>query len=175
MSSNKKTGAIKSSEIIFNRRYPFYCSVQNQAKSRTHKKSATESYYFQVTVSAWAPLNKATGMSVNLMQLDHIAKNIFKTVHSPELTLNHLLKSRLKLLEKSLKSKKIKLAALQFDECRGLCLKFQGHQSFSIHHDFAADENGDLFKVSSQFNEKDELVEMEIKNLKLEIHERIIF
>lgn len=119
MSSKKKSQAnknrsSKNSEIIFVRRYPFYCSVQNQSKSKSTSKTnvTTESYYFQVTVSALAPFHESTGMTVDLVQLDRVAKKIFKPDGSAQFTLKSLLKNKRALLEKALKLKKTRLIAL---------------------------------------------------------------
>ena len=173
MFSKTKAKPTTDSEIIFVRRYSFYCSVQNQKNKKTQQTS--ESFYFQVTVSALAPLDPKTGMTVNLVLLDQVAKKIFKANRPSKLTLTKFLQNQFKNLDRALKLKKIRLSSLQFDECRGFCVKFEGRKRFSIHSDYATDEKGNLFKVSSQFNEKDELVELDIKNLKLDIHEKIIF
>ena len=173
MFSKIKAKNLSDSGIIFVRRYPFYCSVQNQKNKKIQKTA--ESFYFKVTVSALAPLDQRTGMTVNLVLLDQVAKKIFKINRPSKLALNKYLENQFKKLGKALKLKKIGLTSLQFDECRGFCLKFQDQKIFSIHSDYATDEKGNLFQVSSQFNEKDDLVELDIKNLKLDIHEKIIF
>ncbi len=135
----------------------------------------TESWSFQVTVKCRSPLNKKTGMSVNLIDLDRIAESLFKNENCNLPNLNSFLKTKLDQLQKKLHKNKIQLIAVHFDECRKFGIHFIQDDIFYVHTDFAKSESGELYEVITYLNSNKNVAQLQLKNLKTKITEQIIF
>lgn len=154
-------------DLFFIRIYPYY--VQLQTGHEVHPFS------FQVQIMTMAPLNKKTGMTVNLVKLDACIQTVLKPEILALSSINELFKIKIKILQKKLLKNKIKLESVQFDECRGFSALFENKKVTLIRRDFALDQYQDLFEVHSYFDEVNKLQKIKMKNIKLEITEEITF
>ena len=158
--------ALAKKSVNFVRVYSFY----------VRKNKPTQAYFFSVTVSANKKLNPMTGMSVDLVQLDKVAKKIldgFK-VSAKTGVVEDL--QRIELLFKKLLAKiDTKLVRVQFDETRGSSYLFQDGKTYFIRRDLATDDNGDLSEVASYFDSRNKLVRMDLRGFKDGIKETLVF
>lgn len=151
--------------IQFVRTYPFYLKLNKPVRA----------YSFSVTVTAQKKLNPATGMSVDLVKLDRAAKLILKTKNSKSAEVLQALREIYGQFEAQLKKDKTKLISIQFNECRGSGYLLKGKKTLFIRSDFAADDQQDLHQVTSYFDAKNKLVRMDLKHLRLQIVEQLLF
>lgn len=162
---NKKT----RTEIQFVRVFSFYIDLAIGSKK-------AEAYFFKVTVSTQAPLNPQTGMTVDLVQLDRVAHQLFKNQKAHQTSkLSIFFQLKFKTLEKLLKKHKIHLVSVQFNECRGSSVLVTARGQEIIRQDLASDHKGCLYSVTSWFDQGEKLVQLRIKNLKTNLVELIIF
>lgn len=156
------------SEIQFGRVFSFY--VDMSLAGRRY-----EPYYFKVTVITEGPIDPETGMSVDLIKLNSAATRVFRNQKIKSADLRQALSLKYRVLEESLTKHGIVLQTVQFDESRGLSVLVGTQALRTFRHDFAIDEKGVLYQVTSQFDDKNKLIRMKTKNLKLDIEELIIF
>jgi hypothetical protein len=153
------------SKLHFGRTYSFYLKL----------KKTKQTYFFNVSILAFKPMNKRTGMSVDLVRLNAIAKKAFKSKISLEdFVLNDLSKVVLQI-KQELELAGSQLVSVHFDEVRGSGIHFEGKGVLFIRKDFATNPAGDLFQVASYFDQKNTLVRMNLKNLKQNISEQLFF
>ena len=157
------------SEVQFARTYPYYLKLGGKPVS------SEQAFSFSVTVSAQKKINPMTGMSVDLVQLDQIAKKVLKTKTFKTGEVTAILKKLVSEIQKSLEVKNTKLIRAEFEESRGSAYVFVGRDTFFMRQDFAQDDDGDLFKIKSFFNMKNNLVRLNLINLKTTVEEIIIF
>ena len=154
-------------KIHFVREYPFYAHLYINKHS--------EGYFFNVVVTTSSPLNVQTGMTVNLRELNEIARVTFKSERLKCNSLAEFLEEKVKTLKEALSNHKIQFLSVQFNECRGLSVLFKSKKIFLIRKDFATNANGELFSVISYFNNSKNLTKMILKDLRHNIEEQIIF
>ena len=158
------------SEVQFARTYPYYLKLNGRPAS------SQQAFSFSVTVSAQKKMNPMTGMSVDLVLIDKIANKIFKTkrpYRNDDVLM--VLTGLVSELKKALALQKTKLVHVDFSECRGSSYLFTEKRMLFVRRDYATDQAGDLFYIESYFNQKNILVRLDMKNLKLGICEQIIF
>lgn len=151
--------------LNFARTYPFYIKLPK----------ADQAYFFSITISASKKLNLKTGMSVDLVSLDRLAEGIFKSQKSQKTSAVEMMADIVNQVQVGLKKIQTKLVSVKFSECRGSAYLFTGRQMYFIRQDYASDDVGDLFQVTSYFNKKNVMTRMDLKNLKLNTQEQIIF
>ncbi len=154
--------------IQFVRVFSYYVDLQ-----LTGKKS--QPFFFDVIVKSQAAFKQQTGMTVDLLKLDTIAKKVFKNQKLKCSAFQEFLNVKYQTLKEALKIFGIRLRSVQFTECRGLSVLIKNRTWHTFRHDYAVDDKGVLYFVSSQFDEKNRLAQIKIKNLKLNIEEQIIF
>lgn len=154
-------------KINLARVYSFYVSQKS------------ESWNFKVTVKCHSPLCKETGMSVDLVNLDRLAKSIFKNEVSTSNSLISVLEkkvSQIKVqLQKQPQSKKTNLVTVHFDEVRQFGIHFLENQVLFVRQDMAKSQAGDLFEVISYLDSDQSVVKLKLKNFKTKVIEQIIF
>ena len=150
-------------EINFARVYSYYLSQKH------------ESWSFQVILKCKSPLNKKTGMSVNLTDLDNTAESLFKNEICDLPNLISFLKRKVNQIQIQLQKKNIKLIAVQFNECRKLGIHFIQNDILYLRTDFAKSEAGDLYEVVTYFNSNQKVIQLQLKNFKTKVTEQIIF
>ncbi len=159
----KKKKEKTRSRIHFVRVYSFYVSQKN------------ESWNFQVTVKCFSPLNKLTGMSVDLTNLDKVANLIFTNDIGSSKTLISILQKRVNLLRSRLRKIKVHLMNVHFDEYRNFGIHFIENNILFVRSDLARSESGDLHEVVSYLDSKQTVVKLQLKNFRTKITEQIIF
>ena len=159
----KKKKEKTRSRIHFVRVYSFYVSQKK------------ESWTFQVTVKCFSPLNKLTGMSVDLTNLDRVADLIFTNDIGSSKTLSSILQKRVNLLRSRLRKIKVHLMTVHFDECRNFGIHFIENNILFVRLDLAKSESGDLHEVVSYLDSKQTVVKLQLKNFRTKITEQIIF
>ncbi|MBC7465298.1 MAG: hypothetical protein H7256_04845 [Bdellovibrio sp.] len=157
------------SEVQFARTYPYYIKLGGRPAS------FQQAFSFLVTVSAQKKINAMTGMSVDLVGLDKIASKILKTKKQSGDKIAMVLRNLVNQFKKDLALQKTKLVRVEFVECRGGSYLFTDKKMLFVRQDHATDEAGDLFEVRSYFNQKNALIRLDLKNLKLGLSEQIIF
>lgn len=153
------------SKINFGRSYPFYIK----------KLGTNRAFAFQVTVVAQKKINQKTGMSVDLQSLDQISSALLNKNRTTKLEIQQTLMALTDQFKNRLKVFGTKLISIRFDECRGSGFLFKGEQVYFIRADYATDKVGELFKVISYFNKKNQLVRTDLENFKLKTDEQLIF
>lgn len=114
-------------------------------------------------------------MTVDLRSLDQIAVSLFKNHRTTKLDIQKTILALAANLKTKLKAEKTKLISIRFDECRGSGFLLKGSQLYFIRLDYATDKRGDLFKVISYFNKKNQLVRTDLENFKMNLREQLIF
>lgn len=150
-------------ELNFGRAYLFY----------VHRPEG--SYSFRVLVTANRPLERATGMTVNLTELDKTCQRLFKNTSSKNKDVIQLLHLKTRQLKLELEKIKTKLISVQFFEKRGFGLAFEGDKFYFIRSDFALDKKGNLVQVTSHFDSKNKLKRVRIVHEKDQLVEQIIY
>ena len=129
-------------KIQFVRVFSFYVELAISPKK-------SEPYYFKVTAATEAPLNRKTGMTVDLIQLNLVAGKVFKNQRAKCASAEDFFKLKFVTFRISLAKKKISLRSLQFDECRGLSVLIDDHGLQTTRHDFATDDAGKIYADKS--------------------------
>ena len=114
-------------------------------------------------------------MTVDLVTLDKIAHQVFKNAKRTEKSLTEELQKIVFKLEKLLKQNKIKLISVEFKESRDMALIFKNKKVFSRRTDYAEDSSGDLFKIESTFDHKNQLTALKVFDCKNRIQEEFLF
>ncbi len=114
-------------------------------------------------------------MTVDLSTLNRISAEVFLNCKIQGQPLQKFLQTKYQQLKKSLAKSKITLQSVTFLECRGLAIEFKGTSILTLRQDFATDDNGVLYSVSSYFDKVNKLKKLNLRNLKANIEEQFIF